>query len=148
MAPFRIPDNSLPIGLERLAAAASGEAFRMVDRLILDHDDGSNTFSRPGESLWFVRHHERVIAVGGINIDPYYEIPTLGRIRHLYVHPDFRRCGVGTRLMRSIEASGAQHFQSFQLFTANEDASRFYESLGYLPVNDRWKVSHEKRVAA
>jgi GNAT superfamily N-acetyltransferase len=91
---------------------------------------------------------EQVVAVGGLNIDPYYDSPSVGRIRHLYVHPDFRRRGVGARLMAIIEEHGGTFFGSLQLFTASTIAARFYEALDYLPVRGRWKVSHEKRIAA
>jgi len=120
----------------------------MVDRLISDYRDGSNTFSKHGESLWVSEQEGRILAVGGINVDPYYDLPSLGRIRHLYVHPDFRRSGIGRQLIRLIEGSGSEYFEMFQLFTAEVVASRFYEALGYAPVNDQWKVSHAKRVAA
>ena len=90
----------------------------------------------------------RVLAVGGINIDPYFDLPSLGRIRHLYVHPHFRRGGIGRQLMRLIEASGSECFETFQLFTAEAAASKFYEAMGYARVNGQWKVTHAKRVAA
>jgi N-acetylglutamate synthase-like GNAT family acetyltransferase len=148
MTPRRVMNSCLPNGLAELARVAAAEGFGMVDRLIIDHRDGSNTFSKHGESLWIIEQKGRIIAVGGINIDPYYDSPSLGRIRHLYVHPDFRRNAVGRRLMRSIEESGSEYFETFQLFTAEVDASRFYEALSYTPVNGQRKVSHAKRVAA
>lgn len=147
MTPLRVTRNSLP-DLERLAEIAMHEQHGMVDRLLIDFREGSNTFSKPGEGLWVVRESGRAIAVGGINIDPYYDDSSLGRIRHLYVHPQFRRSGVGTDLMKLIEDSGTQYFESFQLFTTHPIASRFYEALGYERVEGRWKVSHAKRVCA
>jgi GNAT superfamily N-acetyltransferase len=120
----------------------------MVRRLIDDHFAGRNRFSKRGECLYVVRNRGAVIAVGGLNIDPYYNSPSLGRIRHLYVHPSFRRTGVGRRLMERIESDGEQYFQSFQLFTTSKAAGRFYEALSYAPVTDRWKVSHAKPVGA
>ena len=138
--------SALPPGIDDLAAIASSENFAMVRRLIDDYVSGSNAFSREGECLCAALSGAKVIAVCGINVDPYYDSPSIGRIRHLYVHPDFRRRGVGARLMELIERHGENHFATFQLFTASSTAARFYERLNYVPVQARWKVSHEKRV--
>ena len=132
--------------LETLASIAAQEGFGMVERLINKYRDGSNCFDRRGEGLWFVRNHEQVIAVGGINIDPYFNDDALGRIRHFYVYPEFRRAGIGASLIRTIEKCGAPHFKSFQLFTSNTGAAKFYEAHGYSPVGNQWKVSHRKTV--
>ena len=140
--------SALPAGIEELAQLASAEDFAMVRRLVDDYVSGSNTFSEPGECLGVALSGDQLIAVGGINVDPYYNISSLGRIRHLYVHPDFRRRGVGARLMELIERNGEKHFDVFQLFTASRTAARFYEGLNYVPVSDRWKVSHEKPVGS
>ena len=148
MTPRRIMSDCLPSGLGQLAGIAAAEGFGMVDRLIEDHRDGSNTFSKRGESLWVSEQDARILAVGGINVDPYFDLPSLGRIRHLYVHPEFRRRGIGRQLIQVIEGSGSEYFETFQLFTAGVAASRFYEALGYAPINGQWKVSHAKRVAA
>jgi GNAT superfamily N-acetyltransferase len=136
--------SALPRGIGELARSASSEGFGMVRRLVDDYSSGANTFSKHGECLCAVRNEDQVIAIGGINVDPYYESPSLGRIRHLYVHPDFRRNGVGAGLMGLIEGEGAKCFDSFQLFTESRAASSFYEALGYVPVEGRWKVSHAK----
>lgn len=85
----------------------------MVDRLMSDFRDGSNTFSKHGESLWVLANDSHTIAVGGINVDPYFDLPTVGRIRHVYVHPEYRRTGAGRKLLRSIEHSGMGHFEVF-----------------------------------
>ena len=148
MDPTFLVVSALPSGIAELARTASSEDFEMVRRLVDDYISGNNRFSKPGERLCAASIGEQVIAVGGINIDPYYDSPSLGRIRHLYVHPDFRRSGVGARLMRLIEGRGERYFDSFQLFTESTTAAMFYESLDYAPVHDRWKVSHAKQIGA
>ena len=50
--------------------------------------------------------------------------------------------------MAMIEAHGEKHFECLQLFTTSLAASRFYESLSYARVQDRWKVSHAKQLVA
>jgi GNAT superfamily N-acetyltransferase len=148
MTPRRVLNAFLPSGLDELARIAAAEGFGMVDQLISDHRDGSNIFFKHGESLWVSEQEGRILAVGGINVHPYYDLASLGRIRHLYVHPDFRRSGIGRQLMQLIEGSGSEYFRIFQLFTTEVAASRFYEALGYAPVIGQRKVSHAKRVAA
>ena len=139
---------ALPRDVTDLAEAASIEGFGMVRRLIDDHVAERNRFSKRGECLCAALVGDRTVAIGGINVEPYYDSPAVGRIRHVYVHPDFRRAGVGTRLMNLIERHGAQAFESFQLFTTSRAAGQFYESLSYIPVEGRWKVSHAKQVSA
>jgi ribosomal protein S18 acetylase RimI-like enzyme len=139
--------SALPAGISELASLASFEGFRMVRRLIDDYESGANTFSARGERLCAAIHKERVVAVGGLNVDPYFGSPSLGRIRHFYVHPDFRRSGVGSRLMRLIEADSEARFDCLQLFTTSAIAARFYEGMGYGSVSGRWKVSHAKWIS-
>ena len=62
--------------------------------------------------------------------------------------PEYRRAGVGRKLLQSVEHSGMSRFEMFQLFTGDAVASRFYEALGYSPVEGQWKVSHAKRITA
>jgi GNAT superfamily N-acetyltransferase len=138
--------SELPPGSGELAEIATSEGFGMVRRLIDDYVSDINRFSKPGECLSVALNGEHVIAVGGINVDPYYNSPRLGRIRHLYVHPEFRRGGVGRQLVGLIERHGEKHFDAFQLFTTSPAASRFYEGLNYAPIQGRWKVSHFKRI--
>lgn len=87
---------------------------------------------------------ERLIGMGGININPYYNQLEIGRIRHVYVHLGHRRTGIGRALVTRIESGASVHFDSLQLYTSQLRAARFYESLGYLAVNGKWKVSHIK----
>jgi ribosomal protein S18 acetylase RimI-like enzyme len=54
-------------------------------------------------------------------------------IGRLIVHPDLQRHGIGTRLMRAVEAR-FQDKERYELFTGNKSGGgniRLYERLGY-----------------
>lgn len=140
--------STLPHGIAELARVASAEGCGMVRRLVDDYTSGANAFSKQGERLCVALNGEAVSAIGGRNVDPYFDSASLGRIRHVYVHPGFRRAGVGARLMRLIEEGAEAYFESFQLFTESAVAARFYEALDYSPVEGRSKVTHAKWIGA
>lgn len=134
----------LPIGLTQLADEARAEGFQMLARLIETFQSGENTFTRLGEALFGAERSGQLVGVGGLNIDPYFADVDVGRIRHLYVHPEARKCGVGRAIVAAIESRSIGRFHRLQLFTPTDTASRFYEALGYLPVSGVRKVSHAK----
>ena len=129
-----------------LGETARSEGFRMVDTLVKRFHSGANRFDRPGEALFGVKQAGRLVGIGGLNIDPYFGRVRTGRVRHVYVHPDFRGGGMGRHIVRSIEQKAGGTFDRLELFTPNEDASRFYEALGYRRVSGILKVSHTKRI--
>lgn len=128
-----------------LADAAEHEGHRNIRTLVAEYISGKNRFSRPGEALFGAYEDDGLIGIGGLNIDPYEDSETIGRVRRLYVLPAFRRGGIASLLMGAVEKHAARHFQRIQLYTASEAASRFYLQLGYSAVEGRAKVSHEKR---
>ena len=62
---------------------ANGQAF--IQRLIAEWESGDNRFSRPGEALFVAKMGARIVGVCGLNVDPYQDSKTVGRIRRLYV---------------------------------------------------------------
>ena len=64
------------------------------------------------------------------------------RIGKLMVHPDFRRRGYGSKLIKAIEE--CFHGMRYELFTSTRsvDNIRLYESLGY-KIFDRKKIDEE-----
>ena len=134
----------LPDEIEVLAASARHEGFRFVDRLIEDYRSGANTFAKPEEVLIAIRQNGRLVGVGGLNIDPFEGSVNVGRLRRLYVDPNFRGRGVGRALVRALETIAVQHFCTLRLFTDDHDAARFYRSLGYAAVSSDANASHQK----
>jgi N-acetylglutamate synthase-like GNAT family acetyltransferase len=140
--------STLPHSIHGLAANAREEGHGHLDRLITEFNLGTNRFSQPGEALFIATREDRLIAIGGVNIDPYALSTRAGRIRRVYVHPQERRHGVATRLMQAIEAHAQGHFDALRLYTSSTKASDFYTSLGYDQITGLNKVSHAKRFAA
>jgi len=138
--------SALPDGVSELALAARKEGYRFVDRLIAEFEDGTNTFSQSGEALFEARMDDALVGVGGLNRDPYIDNPDVGRVRRLYVHPDFRREGVATLLMDAIELAAQHYFSELRLLTDTSGGASFYSRLGYAPVTNEKKVSHSKRM--
>src|SRR5687768_15110823 len=84
--------------LQPLIEESRGEGFRFLVRLRSEFRDGSNRFDAPGEVLLGGFQGAELVAVGGLNRDPYAPEPRVGRLRHLYVRRAFRGKGVGRAL--------------------------------------------------
>ena len=52
-------------------------------------------------------------------------------MRHLYVLTAHRRLGVGGKLVGAVVAAARGRFATLRLSTANPEAARLYESLGF-----------------
>jgi GNAT superfamily N-acetyltransferase len=143
---FRV--SELPDGLTGLAEVAHAEGFSMLDRLIDNFRSGENRFDRSGEALFGAEQSGKLVGIGGLNVDPYFNDAGLGRVRHLYVHPAARKSGVGRMITEAIEAHAAGRFTKLQLFTPTEAAAKFYEVLGYAVVSGVEKVSHAKALGS
>lgn len=138
--------DELPDTIRALADLARADDFLAVERLVVEFDNGNNAFDRPGEALFGAFIRTRLVGIGGLNVDPYESGVGLGRVRRLFVDPAHRGKGIGRALIGVIERHAAEHFVRLQLFTDSFDAARFYESLGYQPIDGRAKVSHVKQV--
>jgi ribosomal protein S18 acetylase RimI-like enzyme len=75
--------------------------------------------------------HDVVIGIGGLNRDPYFNDPKIGRLRHLYIESAFRRRGVGRLLVSQIIHESSQHYQLLTLRTDTTAADKFYQKLGF-----------------
>jgi GNAT superfamily N-acetyltransferase len=125
--------DELPLAeLESLLAESRAEGHHFVDRLVDDFVEGRNRFDQPGEVLFAVYAAGQLVAVGGLNQDPYLPDEDAGRVRHVYVLPAFRRQGAGRLLMQTIIAAArSSHFRLLTLRTLNPAADLFYRGLGF-----------------
>lgn len=120
--------------LAPLVEESEREGFRFLARLRREFDDGTNRFDAPGEALLGCHRGAELVAVGGLNRDPYSPEPRVGRLRHLYVSPAFRRRGVGRALVDALVAAARPHFGVLLLRTDTPAAARFYEARGFAAV--------------
>jgi GNAT superfamily N-acetyltransferase len=137
------PVTALHPGMETLRAEAADEGFGFIERLMIDWESGSNRFDQPGECLLGVWSRSDLVALGGLNRDPYVEGSNTGRIRHLYVRRPARRSGVGSTLLQRLLDQASACFQVARLRTDTREAAAFYLRHGFLPVADH-SASHAK----
>jgi GNAT superfamily N-acetyltransferase len=120
-------------GFAALAEAARAEGHRFLDRMANDWHAGINRFARPGECVLGAWVEETLAGVVGRSIDPHSTDPTVGRLRHLYVRPDFRGSGLGAALAKAALAGAEAHFRLIRVRMAagNEAAAAMYLALGF-----------------
>jgi GNAT superfamily N-acetyltransferase len=138
--------RTLPDDMENLVEPAHQEGYRFMRRLIDEFESGSNTFTHPGEALFEVRIVGKLVGIAGLNIDPYAADGAVGRVRRMYVHPDHRCHGIGTALIEAIEKHARDTFDLLQLRTDSDAASRFYASVGFIPLHGVAEATHAKRL--
>ena len=130
---------------DALIAEASALGFPMMERLRREWLDGTNRFDLPGEILLAAWVDGHLVAIGGLNRDPYADDSSLGRVRHLYVLADYRERGIGRALVRRIAAEARAYFVVLRLRTATAQGARFYEELGFVRAEGE-AVTHIMRL--
>lgn len=130
--------------LQELQQAATAEGHSFVARTRQEWDAGVNRFNHAGEVFFLAVEQGRVVGMCGLNHDPYVDDPTVGRLRHLYVHPNDRRTGIAARLVAECLTSAATSFERIRLRTSNPAAAALYQSLGFVTI-DSPTATHELR---
>lgn len=119
------------VAINHLVKESSPQGFRFVERLIRDYRNGLNCFDKSGEVLLTASSKGVVIGIGGLNRDPYFNDPKVGRLRHLYVGSGWRRCGVGRLLVNRLIHEASRHYYLLALRTDTPAADKFYQKLGF-----------------
>ena len=130
------------INIKALVTKSLDEGFTFIDRLEEEYQNGKNRFDQPGEILFGAFNGTKLIAIGGLNIDPYADNTTTGRVRHLYVHPKWRKQGIGKALVEKIIEAAKGHFPLLRLRTFNEEAALFYLAIGFQATSDSKSATH------
>ncbi|MEC2073758.1 GNAT family N-acetyltransferase [Alkalihalophilus marmarensis] len=135
--------NLLNFDVDSLVKQSKEDGFRFVERLANDYKNGSNTFNHSGEGLFGVFNEEGVIvAIGGLNKDPFSNELSIGRLRRFYVSKEYRRNGIGSRLVKKIIDEAKIYYKILVLHTDTEQADKFYTSLGFSKENLYPNSSH------
>jgi GNAT superfamily N-acetyltransferase len=117
--------------IDHLVEESLSQGFRFVERLIREYRSGFNCFDKSGEILLVASDRVRAIAIGGLNRDPYFNDPKIGRLRHLYVESVWRRQGIGSLLVDRLIREATKHYQLLTLRTDTPAADKFYQKLGF-----------------
>ena len=107
------------------------EGFRFLRRFYDEYACGTNRFDRDGETVFVAHQSSRIVGISGLNRDPYSRSGSVGRIRRVYVHPDFRRCGVGRCLVSNVILEARRFYTTLTLRTDNPAADQFYRAMGF-----------------
>lgn len=118
------------VGMEDLVREATDEGHSFVGRFVARWESGQNRFDRPGEAILGLWQGERLIAFGGLNIDPYCDDPKVGRLRHLYVAQAHRGVGHAQRLIHAL-LEPPLPFQRIRLRAGSPQALQFYDKIGW-----------------
>jgi GNAT superfamily N-acetyltransferase len=134
--------HTLPPDLDReLVPASVREGFEPVRWLHDDWEAGTNRFSAPGEAFYVARVDGRLVGVCGVNRDPFVDDPTVGRLRRLYVLPEFRRRGVGRQLVERALQDAGEHFDVVRLRTTDARSAAFFEVVGFTRIQGQEGVT-------
>lgn len=128
---------TLPVpAIDVLRMAAREEGYDFLDRLVEDWLSGENRFDGPGEVFCGCFDDGVLVAVGGLNRDPFLTDPEVGRIRRVYVRHAWRNRGVGETLVRWLLDGARTNFRSVRLRAENAGAARLYERIGFSPIDE------------
>ena len=135
--------DRLPLAeLKPLVDESFSQGFEFVGRLVKEYFNGTNTFDQPGEALFGVYADRQLIAIGGLNRDPYLPGEATGRVRHVYVLTAWRGQGIGKMLVQRIIAEARLHFNRLTLRTFDSPADVFYRAIGFRPSAAIQNASH------
>lgn len=121
--------GSLPHDMHVLAARASSEGYRFVDRLIGEWSDGSNRFERHGECLLAAYAGPQLVGIGGITVEP--AIAGAFRMRRFYIDPAMRGRGIGRALAGELLDRARSITGLVTVHAGSPEAVAFWEFLGF-----------------
>jgi hypothetical protein len=114
-----------------LVKSSELEGFAYLRRLTEEYKHSINRFDKKGEMLIGAYHLEKLIGICGLNQDPFLNDEYVSRLRRVYVSPDYRRHGVGRKLVEYIITQARQNFKILVLRTLTDEGRAFYHSLGF-----------------
>jgi GNAT superfamily N-acetyltransferase len=118
-------------GFDALRADARDEGYKHIERLFDEWQSGGTKFDKDDELLLVAFADSELAAVGGITQDPVLK-RTL-RMRRFYVRPEFRRNGIGRKLVEALLVDPRERGVAVVVNAGPKDAGVFWESLGFKP---------------
>jgi ribosomal protein S18 acetylase RimI-like enzyme len=122
--------------IRSLADEGTAEGFQFVARFVSDLESAEFPLDDRRQFFLGAFDGNRLVAIGGVTPDPHLDDKHIGRIRHVYVARDARRCGVGLRLIDALELRARHEYTTLRLRTDTEAAAAFYEAIGYQRTNE------------
>jgi GNAT superfamily N-acetyltransferase len=120
------------VDVSKLVEESEAEGYRFLKRLVSQYEDGTNRFDKAGEVLYGVwDDKDQLVAIGGLNRDPYSDKSGVGRLRRFYISQHVRRQGIGTLLLKEIINHGRGHFTEIVVRTDSANADAFYRANGF-----------------
>lgn len=130
------------VEFEPLIEDSQKQDILIVRRFVDNWISKTNCFNQKGEVLLVAKDDDMIVGFCGLNIDPYYPVPGLGRVRHLYVLTSKRRQGIGSKLIKQIILQAKLNFDLLNLRTHNVEADKFYLAQGFQRSYDRPECTH------
>lgn len=121
-------------GLEQMRTEAGQKGYRFLETLLQEWVSGENRFDAGGERLCGHFDGGVLVAVGGLNRDPFLGDPTVARIRRVYVRQAWRNRGIGGALLDTLLCAARENFRSVRLRAENSSAIRLYERKGFTRI--------------
>ncbi|MBC86729.1 MAG: GNAT family N-acetyltransferase [Bdellovibrionaceae bacterium] len=130
----------LPENFTSMKDSCLKEGFHFLSKMEACWLSGENTFSQKEEALFVALEKDIPVGICGLNVDPYTNDKSIGRVRHLYIVPAARRKGLAKNLVEAVTDHAKNHFDILRLRTNNPIASQFYENLGFSLSNEKFET--------
>ena len=117
--------------IQQALESSLSEGYDFVQKLLDEYLSGVNRFDQHGAVLLGVWDSGTLAGFGGVHPDIYLNRPEIGRVRHVYVLPAYRRSGVGRQLMQALITHARQFYEVLTLRTLTAHGDAFYKSLGF-----------------
>lgn len=127
-----------------LVKESKDEGFYFLIKLISEYENKINTFNKTGECLYGIFQGEKLIGIGGLNVDPYTENNKIGRLRRFYIAKDYRRIGLGKLLLNKLLSHAEKYFKVVVLHTDTKQGDVFYTANGFVKREVYKGSSHYK----
>ncbi|MEM7659853.1 MAG: GNAT family N-acetyltransferase, partial [Bacteroidota bacterium] len=128
-------------GFQELLLQSEAEGFRFLRRLLQEWETEVNRFQLEGEGLFGWVVEQKLVATLGIN--QVIHAPQKARLRRMYLHPAYRRTGIGSQMVQEVALRYQSQYELLELFTDTSQGAAFYESLGFSPIFGVPSISHQ-----